>query len=194
MGQKDEKNDQEELVVEDEIVGDAADLEDASDNNRTLQKLKKLRQKLSETEDEKRGFHEELQRTRADFLNSKRRMEEQLQKDKERANNTIISELLSLADTFDTARSDTETWESVDPKWREGIEAIHSKLSTILQNHNVQELNPKGETFNPEEHEAVSNTIVEDSKEVDTIIEVMQKGYKRNDEIIRPARVIVGTK
>ena len=194
MEDKIDKNSNKEVVLEEEIIADEADLEDASENNKCAQKLKKLRKKLEESEESKREFHEELQRARADFLNSKRRLEEQFAKDKERANNTIITELLSLADTFDTAKADTERWEAVDEKWRQGIEAIHSRLVSILANHNVKELDPKGEIFNPEEHEAVSKVEVGDDKQIDVVVEVLQKGYRKNSTIIRPARVIVGTK
>ena len=194
MEDKNDKNSDAEVVIEEEIVTEEAELEGAAEGDKYTQKLKKLRKKLEESEEAKRGFHEELQRTKADFLNSKRRLEEQSEKDRERANDKIITELLSLADTFDTAKSDAESWEAVDEKWRQGIEAIHSKLVSILANHNVEELVPLGEQFNPEEHEAVSNAIVEDKKQVDTVIEVVQKGYRKNNTIIRPARVIVGTK
>lgn len=194
MDKNGDKNNENDLVLEEEIVAEEAELEEATESVKSIQKIKKLQRQLKATEEEKRKFHEELQRTKADFLNSKRRLEEQLRSDKERATDKLLIELLTLVDSFDTAKADEDAWNSVDEKWRSGIDAIHSKLLSLLIQHNVTEVDPQGETFDPEVHEAVSNIPVEDDSQVDKIITVMQKGYMKNETIIRPARVIVGTK
>ncbi len=104
-------------------------------------------------------------------------------------------ELLTLVDSFDTAMVDKALLDTIDERWRVGIEAIHTKLISILKSNNVEPIDPHGEAFNPEEHEAVSNSPVTDDAHVDTIVAVLQKGFKRkNGTIIRPARVVVGTK
>ncbi len=157
-------------------------------------KMKELRNKLRTCEEEKMRNMEELQRIRADFLNSKRRLEEQLLRDKERATDKFLTELLTLADSFDTATGDKNRWNSVDAQWRSGIEAIEAKLHSILKNSGITSIDPLGEMFDPAEHEAVSNIAVDNEEQVDKIITVLQKGYKRNADILRPARVIVGTK
>ena len=159
-----------------------------------MDKMKALREKLKAGDEEKRQYLEDLQRVRADFLNSKRRLEEQFMRDKERATDKLVMELLTLGDTFDTAMKDTEKWERVDKEWREGVEAIYAKLLSILKSCNLEVIDPKGRPFNPEEHEAVANVPVTDETEVDTVLEVLQKGFKRNGSVIRPARVVVGTK
>ncbi len=183
-----------EIVSEEETLPEDIELEDGEEEARTTDKLKALREKLRTCEEEKRGFHEELQRARADFLNSKRRLEEQLARDKERAADKILIELLTLVDSFDTAMADKTLWNSVDERWRGGVEAIHNKLLSVLKSSGVVPLDPTGQSFNPEEHEAVSNNTVEDDHDVDRILAVLQKGFKRNDTVIRPARVVVGTK
>ena len=183
-------DDADEIVVENETPQDDIELDE--EEGILSDKLKLLKQKLSACEEEKRGHLEELQRTRADFLNSKRRIEEQAQREKERAKDKILIELLTLVDSFDTAMADKEVWESVDVKWRSGIEAIQSKLQSILTAQYITPIDSVGKQFNPEEHEAVSSTQVDDAH-VDTVIAVLQKGFKRGDTIIRPARVVVGT-
>ena len=185
-------HDDEEFVVEDDAGGDEIDLEteEAGMNG----KIKQLREKLKSSEEEKQKAQDDLQRARADFLNSRRRLEEQLERDKERATDKILAELITLVDSFDTAMMDRALWESTDEKWRTGVEAIYAKLLGILSSKNVTATNPLGLPFNPEEHEAVSNTIVEDDAHVDTIVAVLQKGFVRNGIPLRPAKVVVGTK
>jgi molecular chaperone GrpE len=185
-------HDDEEFVVEDDESADDIDLEveEAGMND----KVKQLREKLKVCEEEKQKAQDDLQRARADFLNSRRRLEEQLERDKERATDKILSELITLVDSFDTAMMDKALWESTDQKWRTGVEAIYTKLLGILSSKNVTATDPLGLPFNPEEHEAVSNTIVEDDAQVDTITAVLQKGFVRNGIPLRPAKVVVGTK
>ena len=112
----------------------------------------------------------------------------------ERAKDKILTELLTLFDSFDTAMADKGVWESVDEKWRTGVEAMHTKLVSILHTNNVYPIDPVGKPFNPEEHEAVSNQEVTNDADIDMVLAVLQKGFKRGDTIIRPARVVVGTK
>ncbi len=185
---------EDEIVAEDTILPEDTEIDLEDEEEQLGDKLKNLRKKLAECEAEKQQYLADLQRTRADFLNSKRRLEEQVARDKERATDKILAELLIVADSFDIAMGDKAQWEALDQKWRSGIEAIHAKLQSILRGNNVIAIDPTGTAFNPEEHEAVSNTPVSDDAHVDTIVAVLQKGYKRNDDIIRPARVVVGTK
>ena len=89
---------------------------------------------------------------------------------------------------------DKELWETIDEKWRIGVEAIHSKLLSILKGNNVEPFDPVGLIFNPEEHEAVGSAPAPDDEHIEKILTVLQKGFKRNSTIMRPAKVIVGHK
>lgn len=182
------------MFPEDENVSEVDDIDLETEDESLKDKLRILREKLDTSEEEKRKCHDDLQRTRADFLNSKRRLEEQVARDKERATDKILFELLTLIDSFDTAMIDKKLWETIDEKWRTGVEAIHSKLLSILKGNNVEPFDPVGLTFNPEEHEAVGSSLVTDDAHVEKIITVLQKGFKRNNTIMRPAKVIVGHK
>jgi molecular chaperone GrpE len=193
MVEKDDKK-KEEIVREDEVLPEEVEIEAETEEELMEKKLRSLREKLAQCEEEKRKHHEDLQRAKADFLNSKRRLEEQFARDKERATDKILAELLTLSDSFDTAMADRELWNKIEPKWRTGIEAIRAKLNSILKDNSITVLDPQGERFNPEEHEAVSSIVVDDNSKADMIVSVLQKGYKRNETIIRPARVVVGTK
>jgi molecular chaperone GrpE len=89
--------------------------------------------------------------------------------------------------------ADKVLWEMIDEKWRVGVEGIHSKLLSILKSNKVEQFDPTGLAFNPEEHEAVSSIPAPTEEQIETILAVLQKGFKRNDTIIRPAKVIVGS-
>lgn len=182
------------ILPDEETLPEDTEIEEEELEGNMKGKLMKLKEKLVQCEEEKKSHLDALQRARADFLNSKRRLDEQLERDRERAADKILTELLDLADSFDTATADTELWEAIDPKWRNGIEAIHTKLLSILRSNSVTPLDPTGQTFNPEEHEAVSNQVVEDETQVEKVITVLQKGFKRKNTVIRPARVVVGIK
>lgn len=159
-------------------------------------KLKQLRHKLERCEDEKRKILEESQRARADFLNARKRLEEERMRDKTRHRRLHIEELLPLCDSFQMAMSDTDAWEKADESWRKGIEGIHTQLLQLLNSYGVREVSPIGEKFDPYKHEAIGTEEVKDKKMQDSVISVVQKGYEMtidgNVEIIRPARVTTG--
>lgn len=192
--EKDKNYDEETEVVPEEHGEDAEIRDDEAAEELMGMKLKALRSKLKECEETKAKTLEDLQRARADFLNSKRRIEEQAARDSERTAIRIITDLLPLLDSFDTALSDVKRLHELDPTWRSGIEGIHALLKNFLRAEEVTEIETLGKHFNPHEHEAISNTPVDDNAAVDTVISVLQKGYKWKDVVIRPAKVAVGIK
>ena len=173
---------------------DDPELHDIEENS--TDSIKKLKAKLKECEGEKMEYLENLQRAKAEFLNGKRRIEEERSRDKERAITTQIEKLIPLCDSFQIALRDTKGMEASDANWRTGIEGIYTQLQSILTSYNVHETNPIGEEFNPNVHEAVTTVTVTDNEQNNTIISVIQKGYVRTvqggTELIRPARVTVG--
>lgn len=181
-----------ELTGEDNAVDpELEEVEDAADT-----KLKKLREKLKACEAEKMEHLENLQRTKAEFLNSKKRLEEERLRDKERAVEAQIIKLLPLCDSFHMAMADTDAWEAIDPTWRKGVEGIHNQLQSILDSYGVTQVDPAGEDFDPEQHEAMSNVPVDDTAQHGKIVQVLQNGFVRTagdtQTLLRPARVMVG--
>ena len=152
-------------------------------------KISSLRNKLRECEAEKIKHLEELQRSRADFLNSKRRLEEQLARDTERITERIILDFLPLLDSFDTALQGEENTHT--EAWKKGVIAMHTLFTSLLKTYNIEEIDTVGKPFNPHEHEAIGNRAAKEGEETDTVAQVLQKGYKRNQIVIRPARVII---
>ncbi|HMO77800.1 MAG TPA: nucleotide exchange factor GrpE [Candidatus Paceibacterota bacterium] len=156
-----------------------------------------LRDKLKACEAEKKNLLDEMGRTKADFLNARRRLEEDRKRDRERITIEHIESLIPLCDSFSVAMSNKEVWEKADENWRRGIEGINAQLNNILAQHQVVTLKPLGEAFDPREHEALSIAPTTDKDQHDRIIAVVQNGFalKRSDgntELIRPARVVIG--
>lgn len=155
-----------------------------------------LRDKLKVCEAEKREILEESQRAKADFLNARKRLEEDRRRDKERITIKHIEELIPLCDSFHMAMSNKDVWEKADANWRKGIEGINSQLQRILTNNRVSVIDPIGAEFDPYQHEALSTVPVEEDQS-HKVVTVIQQGYvlKKEDdttELIRPARVIIG--
>jgi molecular chaperone GrpE len=175
---------------------DTTDTELSDDEATAEQKLKALRTKLQEATEKNRELHEELQRTKADFLNARKRLEEDRLESRERDIVRHIEKLLPLADSFYLAMLDKAAWEKSDERWRKGIEGIHNQLQGILRGYGVSSFDPTGTTFDPIRHEAMSMISIADESQHNQVISVMQLGYIRTqgdtEEIIRPARVTVG--
>lgn len=191
-----DENELDETLEMNEEAGEMeeAELEDIEENS--AQKIKEIKRKLKECEKEKMDALEDLQRAKADFLNGKRRLEEERSRDKERAIETQIEKLLPLCDGFMMAMSDKAAWEAIDATWRKGIESIYTQLQSILASYNVRTIDPTGEAFDPQLHEAMANVPVETAAEHHRVISVLQYGYLREiggkTELLRPARVTVG--
>lgn len=183
--------------IEFEPVDDTQTDSELIDGEATVQdKIKALREKVKASEQEKLKALEDLQRAKADFLNIRKRLEEQLERDKERQTNNFIESLTPLCDSFAMAMSNKDAWEAVDKNWRVGVESIYSQLQSLLREYKVDTINTTGVPFDPMYHEAVATTPVESEALHHTVVEVIQPGYERNSngtkELIRPARVKVG--
>ena len=169
-----------------------SDIEDAEEN-----KLKTLKTKLKDAEQKARDIHEELQRAKADFLNARKRLEDERARDKDRLTINHIEKLLPLCDSFFLAMQDTNAMEASDPKWRKGIEGTYAQLKSVMDSYKVTAFNPVGELFDPSRHEALSMIHVDDESKNNRIISIIQQGYELTigyqNELIRPARVTVGT-
>jgi molecular chaperone GrpE len=68
---------------------------------------------------------------------------------------------------------------------------MHAQFLNILKRYDIREIETEGKHFNPHEHEAVSTQKADKEEEPETIVHVLQKGYKRGDTIIRPAKVVI---
>lgn len=183
-----------EMTEEGHQDNDDMELEDEEATG--AQKLKQLRKKLAQCDEEKRNTMEDAAREKADFLNARRRLEGERALDKVRFTKKYIESLLPLADSFEMARANKDSWEKADEVWRKGIEGIHTQLQSLIESYGVIVIDPIGATFDPHKHEAIGTEPVTDKKLHDTVTTVLQRGYEIDVsgtmEVIRPARVTTG--
>lgn len=154
--------------------------------------IKKLREKIKKLESEKQEYLDLSQRTRADYANYKKEVEANRVSDRKLSTKRFIESLLPVLDAYDMAQGNKEAWEKVDANWRMGIEYIFSQFRNALEAEGVTQFGKIGDTFDPVLHESMEHVKVDDESKNDTIVRVLQNGYKIHDMILRPARVHTG--
>ncbi len=190
------ENDELEMEITNDENVEIEETELEEEEEMSSDKLKKLREKLARCNDEKKEILDESQRAKADFLNARKRLEEEKVRDRVRQRIQHVEELLPLCDSFQMAMKDKDAWEQAPESWRKGVEGINMQLMRIIDSYEVSVINAEGETFDPMRHEAVGTEEVEDKKKQDVVISVVQNGYEMNvgdkTELIRPAKVTTG--
>lgn len=131
---------------------------------------------------------DQLLRTQAELENTRRRAERELENAHKYAIERFAQELLPVRDSLELGLSAADATASVE-KLREGTELILKMLSAAMEKFGVKVVDPVGEPFNPELHQAV--TMQPSEQPPNTVVAVMQKGYTLNDRLIRPAMVVV---
>jgi molecular chaperone GrpE len=125
------------------------------------------------------------QRIQADFENYRKRAAREAAAAGERAKSGLVRELLPIVDNLERALASAEEGEQ---HLAEGVRLVHSELIAVLERNGIQQFDPAGEKFDPTEHEALS---VRDEGEVGLVLDVVEKGYRSNGSVLRPARVVV---
>lgn len=187
-------NQKQDIKYEDTGEVDDISLEDVDTEGEvdTKKTIKKLREKVKKLEEEKKEYLDLSQRTRADYANYKKEVESNRVTDRKFATKKFIEQLLPVLDSYDVAKGNISAWESVDKNWRVGVEYIFDQLKKVLEGEGVVQFGKIGDTFNPNLHESIEVVTVDDRGKHDTIVSIMQSGYKMNDTVLRPARVKVG--
>lgn len=153
-------------------------------------KIKKLRDELKEAKSKEREYLTSWQRERADFTNYKKDEMERTARLITLTREKFTEELIPVLDAYDMAFQNKEAWEKVDKGWRTGVEYIHAQLIKVLAENSVIEIECKeGDKLDPNIHEPVDTVSTDDESKDHTISQVIQKGYKSGEKIIRPARV-----
>ncbi len=171
---------------------DVVEFEYNEDGEEDLKKtLKKLRNDLKQARKEKEEYLVGWQKERADFANYKKQEEDRKTMFSESMRERILSRFLSVMDSFNMAFANREAWEKVDVNWRKGVEYIHSQMNTVIEEYGVFEKGKAGEVFDPNIHESLEMVDTNEKDKNHTIANVIQKGYKIGDRVLRPARVNV---
>jgi molecular chaperone GrpE len=136
------------------------------------------------------------QRTQADFENYRKRAARDAAAAGERAKSGLVRELLPVVDNLERALDSAAVAERGDEGGQppehlaDGVRLVHSELVAVLARNGVEAFDPRGEKFDPELHEALSMR-AEDGCEQGVVLDVVEKGYRLNGAVLRPARVVV---
>ncbi|KYN81093.1 molecular chaperone GrpE [Vibrio cidicii] len=178
--------------IEVDAVGTDADIEwnQAEESDEAAVKIAELEAALLASESRVKEQQDAVLRARADVENMRRRSEQEIDKARKYALNKFAEELLPVIDNLERAiqAADAES-EAVKPLL-EGVELTHKTFVDTVNKFGLKEINPEGEVFNPEFHQAMSIQESPDH-ESNTVMFVMQKGYELNGRVIRPAMVMV---
>jgi len=145
-----------------------------------------LEEKLTEVERERDEYLNDLKRVAADFENYRKRVARDQVGLAARAHERLVKELLPVLD--DLERALEAAAEHEEAKLEEGVRLVHRELVEALAREGLVEVETDGK-FDPHVHEAL---LSQPSEEEDgAVIEVLQKGYRLGDRVLRPARVVV---
>jgi molecular chaperone GrpE len=150
----------------------------------TSAEVARLREELA-------GAHDRLLRMQADFENFRKRAQRDREEAAQYGAQILVKDLLSVVDNLARAIDHARKSEGGDLEGLlQGVELVRRELDAMLVKHHVQEVEALGKTFNPALHEAMAQ-LPNPTVAPDTIVEVLQKGYRLRERLLRPARVIV---
>jgi molecular chaperone GrpE len=153
----------------------------------TPEQLEELRERAAKSDDN----WERLLRTTADFENFKKRVTREKQEAIRYANEGLLQKLVPVLDNFDMALSAAQTGQTeAAQSLQAGINMIYQQLKSALVETGLEEVDAAGKTFDPNLHEAVSQTETTEVPE-GQIVQQLRKGYKLRDRLLRPATVVV---
>ena len=147
-----------------------------------------LEEKLTEAEQKAHENWEKSVRALAELDNVRRRAEKDVEKAHRYGLEKLIDSLLPVVDSLEQALQLAE--QENNQAMHEGLELTMKLFLDVLAKHGVEQIDPTGEAFDPQLHEAMSMQETNDAAP-NTVLTVIQKGYKLNDRVVRPARVIV---
>ena len=182
------KSTEEELLAESAEIAGEAGVEPVSDDP-----IEVLENQLQAARLEAAEAREDMLRMQADMDNLRKRLVREHEKARRRTLERFMNDLLPVRDSLErgleAASGPTASVESL----KEGKQLIMKMLSKAMGDHGLQIIDPIGEAFNPEQHEAMT-MLPSDQHDENTVIDVLEKGYQLHERLIRPAKVVVSRK
>jgi molecular chaperone GrpE len=181
------EQEQVEIQTEDAVETEAATVEDAEKMS-----YDDLVLALQEAQAKAEENWDQVLRTKAEMENARRRAELDVQGAHKFALEKFVNELLPVKDSLEMGKAAAGADGADIKKVCEGVELTLKMLTSAVTKFGVVEVNPEGEKFNPDLHQAMSMQDVPDV-EPNTVVTVFQKGYQLNERLIRPAMVVVAS-
>ncbi len=149
--------------------------------------IEMLKKALAEEKEKAESYLANWQRAQADFINYRRRSEQEKEDTIKFANSALVLELLPVLDDLERAFANPPS-RLAQADWLDGFKLIERKLRAALEAQGLSHIKALGEPFDPNLHEAVR----QDKGEEGIVVEEVGKGYKFRDRVIRPSKVVVG--
>jgi molecular chaperone GrpE len=143
---------------------------------------------VDDTASEAARYLDLAQRTQAELENFRKRAARDIAVSADRAKAKLVMELLPVVDNLERALA---TANPEEDHLAEGVRLVHVELMRLLERNGIQAYDPAGEPFDPNVHEAISMREGENGSGL--VLDVVEKGYKLGDNVIRPARVVVSS-
>ncbi len=177
-------------------TGDAVDVNEELDAEVELEKeahqdtdIEALQNQLDKEKERSQANLDAAIRAQAEMENLRKRTTRDIENAHKYALEKFVNELLPIIDSLELGLSAADSADNSN-ELREGMDLTLKMFNTAIEKFGVKTLDPQGEKFNPEQHEAVTVQEIEGS-ESGTVVTVMQKGYELNGRLVRPAMVIV---
>jgi molecular chaperone GrpE len=176
-----------EAEVENEAINEEPSHTEVGEHEYTIEELKK---ELEEAKQKANDAWDKAVRTQAEMENLKKRTQKELEDAHKFALTSFGKELLPVFDSL-VLGLQAATGDSEDvKKFREGSELTIKQFESLFAKFNIVAIDPLGQPFNPEQHQAMLMQVVEGA-EPNTVVNVFQKGYLLNGRLLRPAMVVV---
>jgi molecular chaperone GrpE len=150
-----------------------------------------LEQKLAAEQQKAEEYLDLLRRTQADFINYRRRINQELDEVRTTAQIDVLKQLLPVLDDLGRALEAAPP-DLVGHPWVQGLLLVAKRLTATLNQLGIQQIGKVGETFNPHVHEAIAPEARSDVPP-GTVLEVVRPGYVYRERIVRPAQVVVSS-
>lgn len=162
--------------------------EEAAEQQETVEK----KDPVQELQEQYNQLNDKYLRLYSEFENFRRRTAKERLDLMKSAGEDVFKLLLPIIDDFERARTNMETAEDV-PSVKEGVELIYHKLVKELEHKGLKPMEAKGEVFDSEIHEAITQIPAPSEDMKGKVVDEIEKGYFLNDKVIRFAKVVVGS-
>jgi molecular chaperone GrpE len=149
-----------------------------------------IEQQLERAQVTIKEYWDQIMRLKAEIENNRKRAGRDVENAHKFALRNFAESLLPIVDSMEMAQQAAEADNASLSSIVEGTELTMSMFVQVLENHGLKQIDPVGEQFDPEQHQAIS-MIEDENAESNSVISVMQKGFLLNDRLVRPAMVVV---
>ena len=170
-------------------AGEPSGEEDPANEREILEQKEEAEDPHAQLQRERDEYLDLARRAQADFENYRKRAAKEAAAAGQRAKSGLVRELLPIVDNLERALASAREDEQ---HLAEGVRLVHSELIAVLERNGVEQFDPSGSRFDPSEHEALSMR-EQDGAESGTVLDVVEKGYRANGTVLRPARVVVSS-